>query len=181
MLNNIIESWKEVTRLHEVSNKGNIRNTLTKKGLKPWVGTTGYYHIKILVNGKKKNLKLHRLIAIAFIPNPENKKYVNHKDGNKLNNTVTNLEWCTHKENMEHASSTKLLSKKPRTIGKKLGKRSQYYNVSWDSSRNQWSAGITINKKSVMRKRFNCEIEAAKHVNHIIDTLGLIDRPRNNV
>lgn len=181
MLNNNIENWVKITRLHEVSNLGNIRNETTKKLLKPWVGTTGYYHIKIFIEGKRKNLKLHRLIAEAFIPNPENKKYVNHKDGNKLNNNITNLEWCTHKENMEHASKTKLISTKPRTTGKKLSNKSQYHNVSWDKARNKWSAGITINKKCHMRKRFDCEIEAAKHVNHIIDTLGLTDRPKNIV
>ena len=178
MLNENNEEWVKITRIHEVSNNGLIRN-VNGHLLKPWVGTTGYYHIKMFVSGKRKNLKLHRLVAKAFIPNPENKPCINHIDGNKLNNCVNNLEWCTHAENMTHASNTNLIPKTARTTGKKLGKHSKYCNVSWDTNRHQWSAGVTHNKKCYMRKRFDSEEEAALHVNFILDTLGLHDRPRN--
>lgn len=175
-LNNII--WRKATHIHEVSNKGDVRNC-NGNSIKPWISTTGYLNIKVIENGKRKNKRLHRLIAKAFIPNPFNKPHVNHIDGNKLNNCIDNLEWCDHKENMSHASKTKLLNTAPRTTGKKLGNKSKYHNVSWDKARNKWSAGITINKKCHMRKRFNSEIEAARHVNHIIDVLQLTDRPKN--
>lgn len=178
MLNLNDIQWKQVTHIHEVSSMGDVRN-INGNDIKPWISTTGYYNIKVIVNSKRKNIKVHRLVAEAFIPNIDNKPHVNHIDGNKLNNCVTNLEWCDHKENMSHASKNSLISKKPRTTGKKLGKKSKYYNVSWDSSRNKWSAGITINKKCVMRKRFDKEEDAALHVNYIIDTLNLADRPKN--
>lgn len=63
----------------------------------------GYYHISFCKNNKCKTFNIYRLIAINFIPNPENKPQVNHIDGNKLNNHVNNLEWCTRSENMQHA------------------------------------------------------------------------------
>lgn len=178
MLNLNDVMWKQATRLHEVSNTGEIRN-LNGRSVKPWVGTTGYMTIKIYIDGKRKNKKLHRLIAEVFIPNPENKPEVNHIDGDKLNNHISNLEWCSHKENMAHAGETGLIKTTPRTMGQKLGKTSKYHNVGWDTSRNKWTAGITHNGKSSVRKRFDTEEEAALFVNYILDTLELYDRPRN--
>ena len=64
----------------------------------------GYHSVGI----KRRTYMVHRLVAIAFIPNPENKEFVNHKDGNKLNNHVDNLEWCTCRENNLHARQTGL-------------------------------------------------------------------------
>lgn len=69
---------------------------------------TGYLRVALSKNGKTKRFLVHRLVAIAYIPNPENKKQVNHKDGNKQNNAVENLEWCTISENAQHAFATGL-------------------------------------------------------------------------
>jgi hypothetical protein len=63
----------------------------------------GYHTVKFNNNGKQKTMYIHRLIALAIIPNPQNKKEVNHKDGNKNNNYPSNLEWVTRHENIEHA------------------------------------------------------------------------------
>lgn len=73
-----------------------------------WRLSDRYYKVALPVDGKQKDFLVHRMIAIAFIPNPDNKKYVNHIDGNKLNNAVPNLEWCTHTENVRHAYATGL-------------------------------------------------------------------------
>lgn len=170
MLNNN-EIWVKCTPIHEISNLGNLRNISSKKLLKLRKGTTGYLETKIRnFKGKKfYHLKIHRLVALYFLPNPFMKKEVNHIDGNKLNNRVDNLEWVSHKENMIHASKINLISKKPRTLGKKLGKTSKYFNVSWDKTRNKWYAKITINKKIIEPKRFDSEEEAALYVNYLID------------
>lgn len=67
-----------------------------------------YYSVKLSNKGERKHCFVHRLLAEAYIPNPENKNYVNHKDGNKLNNNVENLEWVTFAENIQHSFQTGL-------------------------------------------------------------------------
>jgi len=71
--------------------------------LKPDVAQNGYYRVTLCKNGKKLQRYVHRLIAIHFIKNDKNLPQINHKDGNKLNNSIDNLEWCTVQENVIHA------------------------------------------------------------------------------
>jgi hypothetical protein len=104
------EIWKSVIGYegyYEVSNYGSIRNSKLKI-LKPSIWGAGYRTIKLSKNNIKETFTLHRLIAIAFIPNPENKPTINHKDGIKLNNNINNLEWVTFSENNKHALCTGL-------------------------------------------------------------------------
>ncbi len=107
------EQWKAIAECngeYYISNHGQVKSLRFGKGkiMKPYLTTKGYFRIGILVNGKQKMYKIHRLVANAFIENPCNKSTVNHKDGDKTNNHMNNLEWATQKENLQHAWRTGL-------------------------------------------------------------------------
>jgi hypothetical protein len=112
------EIWKNVKgheNYYQVSNLGRVRSKdrktkngvarFVKKGklLKAQPNSSGYLRISIKTPQKRSRIFVHRLVAVAFVPNPEGKPHVNHKDSNYLNNRYDNLEWVTHKENMQHA------------------------------------------------------------------------------
>jgi hypothetical protein len=86
-----------------VTKEGKVINVKTNKILKPSFNTCGYQQVTLHNRIKSKNIVIHRLVANAFIPNFENKPQVNHIDGIKSNNSVSNLEWCTSSENVKHA------------------------------------------------------------------------------
>lgn len=100
------EIWKDIYDFpdkYEVSNYGRIRNKITNHIYKN-TNKKGDYFVIILYDEKnKRSTRIHREVAKAFIPNPNNYKEVNHKDGNKQNNCVDNLEWCDRKQNQLHA------------------------------------------------------------------------------
>ncbi len=110
------EIWKDIENyegLYQVSTLGRIKSLAGRphivkdRILNIWVGTH-YYATCLSKNKKPKFYLVHRLMAVAFVENPYNKPHVNHKDGNKLNNSLDNLEWVTHKENIQHAVDTGL-------------------------------------------------------------------------
>ena len=162
-----IEKWKQIPNLpYEISSLGKIRN-LQGKVLKTYIQNSGYEQIKINYQGLHIHKSIHRLVAEAFIPNLLNKEYVNHIDGNKLNNTVDNLEWCTNSENILHARKTGLNPYNKPTLGLKLkprsnnAKQSQYLGVHWDKSRQRWRAVVVLDKVKYLQKRYDSEYEAA--------------------
>lgn len=118
------EIWKDIDGYggaYQVSNQGNV--FVRESYVQAWGGAqrkkphilkcadngNGYRYVTISVNRKRKNHYVHVLVAKAFIPNPENKEEVNHINGNKSDNKMENLEWCTRKENLMHASRAGLL------------------------------------------------------------------------
>ena len=103
-----MEIWKEVEGTEgkiQVSNEGRVRSLL--RGfpyyLKQQRDKKGYLRLRIEIKGKSLTFKVHRMVAKAFIPNPENLPQVNHIDGNKENNRVDNLEWISNYDNAQHA------------------------------------------------------------------------------
>ena len=97
---------KSLSRL--VDNHSGFKKNLKEKMLKTHISKTGYFVVDLKKENIRKTFKVHRLIAIHFINKIEGKKYINHIDGNKLNNNISNLEWCTIKENNNHAKLNKL-------------------------------------------------------------------------
>ena len=93
--------------LYQITNHGRVWSTYSKRFLALY-SKRGYTYVTIRKDGKEHYLRLHRLIAKAFIPNLENKPQVNHINGIKLDNRLSNLEWCTARENIQHACNTGL-------------------------------------------------------------------------
>lgn len=103
------EIWRDIDGYegkYQVSNWGRVRNVKRNIIIKPYLNHKGYEKVS-LSRGTKGNTdkhRVHRLVALAFIPNPNDLPQVNHKDGNKRNNSVSNLEWCTNLQNAQHAA-----------------------------------------------------------------------------
>ena len=97
-----IEGYED---LYEVSDEGNVRNKTTGRILKPSRTNRGYLCVYLCKDGIREFKSIHRLVAQAFLPNPDNYPQVNHIDENKLNNSVDNLEWCTSQYNIDYSQS----------------------------------------------------------------------------
>lgn len=103
------EIWKDIgLGTYQVSNKGRIRN---KGKILKQQNLRGYKRVRLRDGHKKINFTVHRLVAINFVPNPNGYTEINHIDENKANNISTNLEWCTHKYNVNYGKRTDLTRK----------------------------------------------------------------------
>jgi len=91
-----------------VTEDGEIWSKLSQVFLRKNINTKGYYCLNLYNNNGKSQIRVHRIVGLNLIPNPLNLPCLNHIDGNKLNNHVSNLEWCTQKGNMQHAWRTGL-------------------------------------------------------------------------
>lgn len=181
------EIWKNIPEcndFYQISNYGRVKSisrqirmgkyvglrTLPKKILKTFSYPNGYTGVMIRVNGRKYCKLLHRLIATAFIPNPENKQQVNHKNGVKNDNSIGNLEWCSRKENSDHAVNMGLI---------KTGKDSVSYGRT-DNNKRVVCATLGIEFDSVKDAGVECGISKERVGmicrGQLIHTKGLVFR-----
>ena len=132
--------------VYEVSDKGRVKSIGYGKEriLKPGRNTQGYLQFCLCKNGEKKMCLVHRLVAKTFIPNPDNLPEVNHKDENKENNSVHNLEWCSSKYNANFGTRTQRVSEK--NINGKLSKPILQYTKSGEFVR-EWKSTHDIQRK----------------------------------
>ena len=145
------EEWKVIdgyNNNYSVSNKGNIKNNKTNKILKQAINRDGYNKLCLSMNGKKKTIDIHRLVAMAFIPNPENKPCVDHVNNIKTDNNVNNLRWVTNSENNYNQKLSKA-----NTSGVK--------GVCYNKKDKKWRAQIQLDGISIHLGNFDT-IEEAK-------------------
>lgn len=156
-----MELWKEIIGFdgYKVSNRGRIRGN-SGRIINMRIEKDGYVDVSLWKNRRKVRARVHRLVAIAFLPNPENKPQINHKNGIRTDNRLSNLEWCTHLENSagfvfdetfkgENNMSAVLTDKKVLEIREKyksgnisMAKLAQEYNVG------ETTIGRVINRAS---------------------------------
>ena len=133
---------------YAVSNKGNVRNINSLRNIVPNLGINGYYYVGLITDLKVVNKTIHRLVALEWIDNPEEKECVDHINRDRLDNNVENLRWCTRQENMMNKSKRK--------------NKSGYSGVSYNNYRQQWVAQLMKNGK-IYSSPFNTIEEAIKH------------------
>jgi hypothetical protein len=140
--------WKKIDDFenYSISSTGQIRNDTTGKILKQTLNSDGYYRVNLSKNGKMETRRVHRLVALAFIPLEPGCDFVDHKDGHPENNLLTNLRWCTQQQNNQNATM-----RKDNTSG--------YKGV--DFHNGKWRARIKIDDKSIHLGYFNTPEEAA--------------------
>ena len=117
-----------------ISNFGNVKNSKTNKIMKPFNHGKGRKQIDLFKNGKSKKFLIHRLVALAFLENPDNKPFIDHIDNNPANNNVKNLRWATNQENLANTNKYK-------------NNTSGYKGVSFHKQHNKYGAQIRINGK----------------------------------
>ena len=107
------EIWRDIDEYenYQISSWGRVYSKERHKYLIPETTEKGYLRVDLNKGGVRKHYKVHRLVAGEFIPNPLGKPQVNHIDGNKKNNSVSNLEWVTNRENYDHARAMRLSKK----------------------------------------------------------------------
>lgn len=184
------EIWKDVVGfegLYEVSSLGLIRRNPNKQSKNKYVipktldralheNRYGYLYATLSKDGVMSKKTIHQLVAVSFLPNAEYGCIVNHIDGNKRNNAVTNLEVTTHQGNILHSHKNGLTPKPGQSVYHNVHIRLRKYK---DKVYTYYVAKVKHNYKILINKQFTCEIEAAKAVDAFLDSIGDTQRQRN--
>ena len=183
------EQWKDVVvdreekdtykGLYQVSNLGRVRSLYKNKLLKQCDDGYGYCIVNLVKNGKSKKYKIHRLVALAFISNPENKSYVDHINTDRKNNTILNLRWATREENNNNELTRKHISNSKK--GKPSYWKGKTFSEEYKKKLSDSHKGKMVGKYHHSSKKVICVTTGeifesswlgAKHynmANHIID------------
>ena len=159
-----MEIWKDITGFegyYQISNYGNVKsldrfdgvNYRQGQSIKPAIKANGYLQVGLRKHNQRKYVSIHRLVAIHFIENPENKKQVNHIDCNKQNNNINNLEWVTSQENQKHAKENGLRENMPK------GEEHVNFGLYGEQSRSAKKV-IRYNRETGETKLYNAKILA---------------------
>jgi hypothetical protein len=153
-----MEEWKQIEGFsnYSISNLGNIRNNKKGNLLKPSIDGKGYYVVRLYIDNKKAMTnKLHRLLGIHFLPNPNDYLEIDHIDRNKLNNSLDNLKWSNRNGNLRNRS---------------VYSNNKYKCITWNKRDNVFRVSITINSNQKYIGSFKTEEEAViSFNNYIID------------
>ena len=160
----LVEEWRPIEGFpgYIISNLGRVYSERFKRFLKLSVKKSGYVYVALSDSNKKiKHLRLHRLVAKAFIPNPDNLPEVNHKDENKQKNRADNLEWCTSKYNANYGSMPEkrknFNSVAVRSIDPESGKEVRRYNSMTEADKDMGGKNISHISQCCNGKRKTCK------------------------
>ena len=153
----MIKKWNDIPEyegIYQVSNFGEVKNVKHGRILRQCRHRLGYMSVMLYKSGTPKRMMIHRLVALAFLENPDGLEFVNHKDENKANNHVDNLEWCSREYNAQYGTSGQRIANKRRTSqtnhSRKVIQQDEFGNVLkvWnsiaDASRNTKTARTSI-------------------------------------
>ncbi|TXK26546.1 hypothetical protein FVR03_21730 [Pontibacter qinzhouensis] len=150
--------------IYQVSNFGRVKSLKFNK-VKMLILTldaAGYPRTGLSVNGKYKSYKVHRIVAQVFIPNPDNKPFLDHINGNRADNRIENLRWVSHRENGRN-----------QTVHRSNKGTSKFYGVSWHTRDEIWISQIKIGYQNLYLGCFKQEEDAAKAYDKALEELGL--------
>jgi hypothetical protein len=143
---------------YDVSNYGHVRNKKSGRILKPATDRDGYHYVNLYQNGKMKTHKVHRLVIIAFVPNPDNKPQCDHIDRNRTNNCLYNLRWATRSENKINTGDYK-------------NNKSGHRHICWDKYNKKFKVSIHRNGKNKNHGYFKNIEDAIDHRDQLMNTI----------